>query len=220
MFCSLVSDLSTNILFKNVPEAKINSYFPQTSYSLKEFSDGEIAYSQSNGKPQVAFILEGSARVYTSENEESALLRTLNRSDVFGVANLYDGEPFPSYIVTATNAKILFVDGETFKTFLESNPIAMKNYLTLLSDKIVYLNKKIAVLTAASAENKLALYIYEHMINGEFTPDTSLSELASVLQMGRASLYRAIDELTEKKIIQKQGKKITVLDENKLKNYK
>ena len=96
----------------------------------------------------------------------------------------------------------------------------MKNYLTLLSDKIVYLNKKIAVLTAASAEKKLALYIYEHMINREFTPGTSLSELASVLQMGRASLYRAIDELTEKKIISKQGKKITVLDENTLKNYK
>lgn len=217
MLCSFIPDLETNILFKNVSQTKINQCFPPDSYTLKEFVAGEIAYSQSNGNPQVAYILEGSARVYTGENEESALLRTLNRSDVFGVANLYDGEPFPSYIVTATNAKILFINGEAFKAFLESTPDAMKNYLTLLSDKIVYLNKKIAVLTAANAEKKLALYIYEHMINGEFSPETSLSELASVLQMGRASLYRAIDELTEKKIIQKQGKRITVLDENKLK---
>ena len=100
------------------------------------------------------------------------------------------------------------------------HPHCYENYLKLLSDKIVYLNRKIAVLTAGSAEKKLASYIYEHMIGSEFIPDTSISELANVLQMGRASLYRALDVLTDKNIIHKQGKRITILDENKLKNYK
>ena len=89
--------------------------------------------------------------------------------------------------------------------------------MQFLSRKIIYLNKKLATLTAGSAEKKLAAYISEHQIDGVFTA-TSLSELANILQMGRASLYRAIDSMTENGIIKKSGKQFIISDLIKLKN--
>ena len=89
--------------------------------------------------------------------------------------------------------------------------------MQFLSRKIIYLNKKLATLTAGNAEKKLASYICEHQIDGVFTTD-SLSELANILQMGRASLYRALDSMTENGIIVKKGKTLIISNYTKLKN--
>ncbi len=219
MIYSLIPDLENHPLFKNVAKAHTNQYINSNTASVKEYSPNTIAYSSRNEYMQVAFVISGTAKVYMGDSEESALIRTLNAGDMFGIANLYDeDEPFPSYIITATDAKILFISGEAFKAFIENDSTAMKNYLSLLSKKIVYLNRKLATLTAGSAEKKLASYILENATDNVFSPPSSLSELACILQMGRASLYRAMDNLVDNRLIEKQGKKIIILDNQNLKN--
>jgi DNA-binding IclR family transcriptional regulator len=61
----------------------------------------------------------------------------------------------------------------------------------------MYLNKKITVFTAGSAERKLACFMLDHISGNTFTPPTSMKRLSDMLGIGRASLYRAIDSLTE-----------------------
>ena len=219
MIYSLIPDLEKHPLFKDVPVTHTDKYIDAKTASVKEFPPNTVAYSSQTENMQVAFIISGAARVYMGNSEESALTRTLNAGDMFGIANLYDeDEPFPSYIITATDVKILFIDGKSFRAFIENDSSAMKNYITLLSKKIVYLNRKLATLTAGSAEKKLASYILENSTDNVFCPASSLSELANILQMGRASLYRAIDDLANLRLIEKQGKKIIILDKQKLKN--
>lgn len=218
MLYSLIPFIEDTPLFTGVPKDHTNKFLNEQSISVRAFSQNSLAYSSKCDKPQVAIILEGAARVFTGTESENALLRTLTKGDIFGVANLYDtGNPFPSRIVTAVDSKIIFIDGVAFKKYIENNSIATKNYLAFLSGRIVFLNKKLATLTAGSAEKKLAAYISEHSVDGIFTAG-SLSELAGILQMGRASLYRSIDILTECGLIKKQGKTFTVLELEKLKN--
>ena len=219
MLYSLIPKISENTLFSGVPKDYINKYFTKDSCNLYDLPPNTIAYSSKSSKQSVAIIISGSARVYTDAGSESALIRTLNAGDIFGIANLYDDDVlFPSQIVTATMAQILFIDGLCFKKFIENDPLATKNYIRFISQKIVFLNKKLATLTAGSAEKKLASHICEHNVNGIYTVK-SFSELANILQMGRASLYRGIDTLIENEFIEKQGKTIIINNVEALKKY-
>ena len=219
MINSIISQIEKNPLFLGVPKNHLEKYFNTEKTYVRTFPQNTLAYSSKSSDIQVAILLSGSARVYAGERDEKALLRTLNTGDVFGIANLYDSEePFPTQIITATYARILFIDGADFKEYIETDPVATKNYIRFLSKKIVYLNKKLTTLTAGSAEKKLATHIYEHQIDGVFSV-TSLSELANVLQMGRASLYRGIDSLAENRLIERSGKTFIILSDANFKKY-
>lgn len=219
MIYSLIPKIEENPLFFGVSKEHTNKYLNESTSRIEKFSADEVAYSSRSNNIEVAFIIDGIARVYAGVSEEKALLRTLHRGDMFGIANLYDSaDPYPTQIITATDSQIIFIDGEAFKAFIENDTRALKNYLGLQSKKIVYLNKKISTFTAGSAEKKLALFIYDNEANGAFVSPYSMSELAEILQMGRASLYRAIDSLIEYGAIEKQGKVILIKDKNKLIN--
>ena len=84
----------------------------------------------------------------------------------------------------------------------------MKNFTSILSEKICYLNKKIVSYTAGSTDQKLAYFIGENSLDGVFCADVSISDIAIMLNMGRASLYRAFHKLSEDGYIQKDGRKI------------
>ena len=97
------------------------------------------------------------------------------------------------------------------KQLLEEDHAFLYQYLGFLSGRIRYLNRKIGYLTAGSAERRLALYLASL---GEKTVRLaeSISALSELLDVGRASLYRAFDKLTDDGFIAKDGRTIHLLD--------
>ena len=73
------------------------------------------------------------------------------------------------------------------------------------------MNLKIGYLTAGSAERRLALYLYS-LGKREFRLTDSISALSELLDIGRASLYRAFDRLREDGFLQKDGRNLCLLD--------
>ena len=102
---------------------------------------------------------------------------------------------------------------------LESNSLLMKNYLEFLSQKIVYLNKKISSYTAKSTESKVAYFLCENEVDDVVSTDMSFSDIAVMLDIGRASLYRALDKFESENLTKRDGKIITIQNKEKLKNY-
>jgi len=81
----------------------------------------------------------------------------------------------------------------------------------LLSDKIRFLNRKIAFFTSGSTEKKLAGYILSLPIeNNTVKLDMNMSKLASSLDIGRASLYRAFESLEENCFITRENNLIKI----------
>ena len=218
----MLTKIKDHPIFSGVSEQHIKKYFCEKNLSVQTFSAGETAYSSVEKKLKVAIILDGTARVYSkaSNDGENALLRTLRVGDMFGIANLYaEDNPFPSKIIASGDVKILFMDGDIFKEFIETDPTALKNYLSMQSRKIVYLNKKISTFTAGSAEKKLIMFMLDHLDGDVFTAPCSMTELSNMLGIGRASLYRAIDSLTECGVLtSKQNKNTFTVDLDKIKN--
>ena len=209
-------DIERLPFFKCASKDTVNKYLNENTINVRSFSTGETIYSPISKSISVGILIDGMAKVRPN-GDEKTLLKTMHVGELFGIANLYAEESsFPSIIVAEKKSKVLFIDGDVFKSFIENDPSALKCYLAFLSKKIVYLNKKIATFTASSAENKLALYLLENGTEDTLHLSVSMSELAKTLGLGRASLYRALDKLLEARLIERDGADIRIIDHENL----
>ena len=178
---------------------------------IREFLNREVILSPKIDHKRIGLVLSGRATVTTPDSGKETLLRFLDPKELFGIANLFSNSPFISIIRAHGTCRILFLSEETVRTLLETDKSFLYRYLEFLSDRIRYLNQKIGYLTAGSAERRLALYLSSFKQNA-FSLSTSITSLSELLDVGRASLYRAFDRLTEDGFIQKDGRNIRLLN--------
>lgn len=208
--------ITQNPIFKNADRETVNRCLNDSTMTVKHFETNELVYSPETDKKSVGLIICGSAAVTSLSGNENVVLKTHRAGNMFGVANLYTDEPPPSIINAAEPTEVLFIDGEAFCSVIENDMNAMRAYLAFLSKKIIYLNKEISTFTAGSAEKKLAFFLCENQQDGRFEPSFSMSHLAEVLGVGRASLYRALDSLEAEGLIKRADKAILIPDKYRL----
>lgn len=176
---------------------------------------GEVPKHAAEG---LCVLLSGRAHILSGDSGRTVILRTLGPVDVFGAARLFcrDAEPF-SRIEALSECRIWSIPAAEVRELIHKNPVFCDNYLTFLSERVRFLNCKIRGFTAGSAERRLALWLAAEEHDDIILP-ASLSALSDMLDIGRASLYRAFDRLTADGLIVKNGREITVLDRDSLLN--
>lgn len=160
----------------------------------------------------VCCVLSGTAAVYSADETHPLLIRYLEPGDIFGVAALYAGATEISRIEAKSDLRLLSVPQPVIHELMTANEAFLTAYLTFLSDRIAFLNGKIACIGAGSAERKLASWLIGHGESDDFDLPVSISDLAKLLDLGRASLYRAFDALSDRGCIVKNGSHITILN--------
>ena len=208
-------------LFHGVSDEALYEILNGERTVLREFPAGEeIPLDLSEGKALV-ILLGGTALAYSKDPERTVILRTIPPGTAFGVSVLFSDEE-PVSTVRAKNAvKALYLPASAVLTLIEENAPFRMNYIGFLSGRIRFLNRRIACYTAGSAERRLALYLSELP---ETEPrvsvlDLSLTDLSELLDIGRASLYRAFGRLSELGLISRSDRRITVLDRSALLRY-
>ncbi len=167
----------------------------------------------------IGIILGGSALVLSSDSERHVLLRRLMPGDIFGVSSVFSKDcSFVSKIIAKNNCSVAFIPDTVMSELLENDSTVMYNYINFLSDRIRFLNKKIRFFTSGSAERRLALYL-DSFKSDKIKLEESMSALADMLDIGRASLYRAFDRLAEDGFIIRQKDVITLTDPPKMVHY-
>ena len=98
-------------------------------------------------------------------------------------------------------------------TLIKENYLVSLNIIRFMCQRITFLNEKIATFSGDNVEQKLARLLLSDSIN------TGLDEFkfnkkraAETINAGRASLYRALDTLSEKGLILLNNKTIKILD--------
>lgn len=212
--------LANNSIFKHSSPENIELFLNDDTVHVKKFRSGETIFSPECKEKYVGIISSGSAIVATSASPENTLLKVIKENEMFGIANLYsDNENFPSIITAKGDTTVILICENAFKRLLENDKKLLTAYLSLLSNKIVYLNKKISTLTAGSTEKKLCVFLAENEHDGVFDSNVSMSSLSEMLNIGRASLYRALDALSDNGLIIRTGKKIIIPDKYALLQY-
>ncbi len=216
----VIPEISDNIIFKNADKDKVSQFLCDNRISLVHYKAGEVIFEPNDKNVRIGIVVDGSVEITSPSSSHKVLMKTSGRGAMFGVANLYAyTEGFPTRISARNDTEMLFIDADTFRAMIESDADIMSGFLQFLCRKVMYLNKKIESYTAGNTEKKLAYFIYENVVNGEIRCDMSISDMAVMLDMGRASLYRAFESLEQHGIILRDGKRITVTDIDKLKKF-
>ena len=186
-----------------------------------EYEKNDVVYDKTNFSRSLGIVLEGRLRV-TKENADKRpiVMSTLQRGAMFGAAALFNSEPeYATKITAIEHSRVLFLPQRLIKRMIEREPEIAENYIRYLSERILFLNRKIYFLTAGTAEQRLAGFLLDNLAVGEFSEmPMPMHRLADALNMSRASLYRAFDELTASGAVSKQGKLVCINNAELLKN--
>ncbi len=169
----------------------------------------------------LVLITKGAASVSkVNLDGRRTVINTLSAGDFFGMATLfYEREEYPSVITAENSCRMIIFPKELVEEIFDSYPKFAKSYVTLLSEKIHFLNRKLELFAEGEAEEKLLRYFSaEAKGEREFELPCSISRLAESLGVGRASVYRAMESLSKKGILEKNGKRIVILKPEKLLN--
>ena len=194
-------------LLLGIPREQVCRILDQHGDGILNYSNGETLENDA----RIGFLLSGRAIVQTTDESRRVLLRKLAAGDAFGVAGMFSKTPQVSNIVADRSCKCLFFSEQAVAELLEISDAFRKNYVAFLSDRIRFLNRKITYLTAGCAERRLALYLLS-IGSGEVELKESISSLSELLNLGRASIYRAFDKLCQDGYLQKNGRKLTILN--------
>ena len=179
------------------------------------FQPGEEIYSAQRFRSAIAILLSGSAQV---RGHSGVLMNLLGPGDCFGVAALF--HPVEEYVTTVsarTAVSMVFITDKELMDLFRRCPQCAVNYISFLSRRICFLNRRIESFTAPSALAGLGLWLLEQEHEGEVKVLQGYTRLAQLLNIGRASLYRSLDLLVERGAITRQERTICILDREKLK---
>ncbi len=162
----------------------------------------------------LGIIAEGHATIKRHNDMGNVItIRTISDGDIFGAASVFGSwKDGMSSIISDTACKVLYITEEKFCEILNIYPKIALNYIAYLSDRIRFLNRKLDAFTAKSTEERL----YEFLLSqsdgdGKVVLNFGMAELARRLQVGRTSIYRDIESLESKKLINRDGHNFKIL---------
>jgi len=205
--------------------SSVDTFVSDAGVYLKEYTSGDVIVDAQSYQPAVAVVIRGKVNVFGRSDGKELLLKSSTKGDVFGLAGLFCDEAEYSSRVIASSKKtiVLFIDQSVIEREINSNPSFSFAYIRLLSEKIRYLNSKIGHYTAESVEKRLCSYLSEHACfdcgQGLYVCSLNYQKVSKLLDISRASIYRARESLEKRGLIQIVDRAIVIKDPDALKKY-
>ncbi len=214
-----LSLLRSCFLFADVTENELNAFLSEGLCFTGAFSKGETVFTAGEKERMLGVLLSGKASAFCTDGGKGSI-KTFFAGDLFGAAGAFcksGNEPF-SKILAITSCQVFFVTREGIEKLLFSNPGRALAYISFLSDRVAFLNRRISTFTGGDALARVARYLLDTADENMVCKNINFSSLAKSLDISRASLYRAKNELTEIKAISADKKDVTILNPDALKN--
>ncbi|MBE6610356.1 MAG: Crp/Fnr family transcriptional regulator [Ruminococcaceae bacterium] len=210
MKTSAITEILKSIpIFSSLSENDINGIM--ISSEAKTYKCGDEVKSEGC----ITVILSGNAAVKKEVGGKAIIMRMMDAGGIFGVASLFsEEEEGVSFLEASKKTDVLFIPKTLILQLVRSNGDFAETYIRFLTSRIKFLNLRIKAYTSGSTEAKLAFHLLmlDEDGNGRVDIGVSLIKLAEMLDIGRASLYRAMDALCEKDIISRDGHSVLIKD--------
>ena len=132
-------------------------------------------------------------------------IETLKAPQLLAPAFVFASENrFPVNIEAKEKCEILIINKNVFLEFLHRHPTVMRNFLQLVSDRTLFLSKKLNAFALQSLKSRILNYLRMHgtILNQQ--------EVAQILGVARPSLARALSELASEGCIRIEEKEMRI----------
>ena len=210
-------------LFNGIGKNDIKKCMDEAVITTEIFKKGDIIYSPKTFTKRLGIIVSGECFINRINIDNTRVpIKRIARLDPFGITAVFSKEDeFPTEIVATKECTVAFIDEKSLLMMIGFSPRIALNVITLLTDRIAFLNKRVAELSSGDCENKLSRYLYDqYKKSGACELNFNCKKTAELLNIGRASLYRSIKKLVDTGLIEYENGMITIKDPNGLKGNK
>ncbi|GAJ00256.1 unnamed protein product, partial [marine sediment metagenome] len=213
----LSDNLKRCILFKDVKYEDLSNFLNMSKYTIKKYPKGNMVVIEGNKCEELGILLEGLLEAQTLYPSGKLLTFVqLKPVETFGEAILFSKmNKFPATIGAIKDSKIMFIKKENLISCLTNCHKFMENFLELLSNKLLILNKKVKMLSLENIRKKIENFLMEeYKKQGSNIIEVSLSrkEMAEHMGIQRPSLSRELIKMREEGIIEFDKKVIIIND--------
>jgi CRP-like cAMP-binding protein len=208
---------SISVLFNNYSPAEISILVDSLKISRRQYVRDEFIAFEEDECATLGVIAHGSIhvqRIYPSG--KSITIDTLQAGSSFGEALIFaDDGRYPATLIANEETDVYYLSKEDVIRLCAQSPQFLSNFLKMLSNRVLMLNKKIKGLSFNTVRQKVANYILEEFIHQKTLTLHSVyarHELADALGIPRPSLSRELISLKAAGLIDFNRKEIQILD--------
>ena len=174
----------------------------------KNYLKNEIIFNENDSCDSLGIILEGNVIIssFTYDGKE-IVFNKLSKNDMFGQSLLFSSSPkYKGSIISLNNSSIGYINKKDLIELLK-NEENLLSYLSLLSDSVLLSKEKSRTLSFENVKDRL---LYHLSIYNKIEYKT-ITSLAKELCVTREALSRTLKKLSTSKIINIEGKCITLI---------
>lgn len=187
---------------------------------LCEFDNGEIIMEAGDKLDHYYFFLEGKLKIFQRQrNGRNLLIEFYTKFDTLGDVELMQELDVTCTVSSMSKSYLFRIDAEKMKRFASNHPPFLHYMINSLSAKLRNADQNYAYNLLNPVRDRLASYILWHQLEGEdrVILSDSLIDISEYIGTTYRQLNRAINQLEEEGLIRKEGKKIRIINELKLK---
>lgn len=203
---NLINDLKCSNLFNNLSTLDIEQVLSKIKYKKIDLVKNEYVFDTFSTSNYVGLVLCGNINIEKLLPSGKLIsMYSKKKGDIFGeVAAFSDIDHYPCNVISTTKSSLILFNKNEFFELISLNQTILQNFLTLISNKALDLNKRIGTLSFSSAREKLTQsLLYDFKLNEDLVIKLPFSKQhwANTLNISRASLYRELNTLCEELVI-------------------
>lgn len=186
--------------------------YPDES-GVNTFVSGEVLQPFQPESAKLGIILDGQAAAFTPDQK---LVRKFQAPHLFGLSALFSQAPsYPTQIIASESGHVFWIKNSAVLRLLANSPEFLQRYLSITSEKLIFLNDHIHLLLYETARERMEAFLIRlWQIHGNPCPiHYTRKEWAQYLGISRASLYRELDYMQQTGWIIVEKKQITLTQE-------
>jgi CRP-like cAMP-binding protein len=211
-------------LFKDMGQSK-RDFIADKSHFI-DLKKGDFLVHKGDSCTGFYITVHGNIKIsFISMEGKEHVVRIVGPGQSFSEAMMFLDKPSPTTVQTITAAKVLFVPKSVIFQCIIDDANCMNGMFASLSRRILLLASELESLTLDSSQQRVIGYLLQnlHPEHAKFSKSAielpaNKSTIALHLNLAPETLSRVLHQLSEKGLIQVEGKVIRILDIEKLRN--
>ena len=215
-------------LFQGMENNEINTLLNCLTPKIYNFNKNELVVNAGETIDRFGLVLEGEV-IIAKENADGnrIIMSSIKKGGMFGEMFVFSSRKvWPVTVIAQSSCKILFLTNSDIITRCGNNcswhVSLLQNFIRVISDKSILLNKKVEYLSIKSIRGKICSYLLDQYKNAKsniITLPLKRNELADFLNVSRPSLSREMCEMRDEGLIDFHLSTFKIKDIETLKSF-
>ena len=197
-------------LFKGAARDVVDRLLLDAAHKLTSYQAGELIARRNSPCRSLLLLCEGEVVTFMSNSDgKEVIIDRIQAPEVLAPAFIYGSQNyFPVSVRAKSVCRIWAISKDRFFDLLQEDAVLLQNFLRMISDRSLFLSRKVQEFALESLSSRLVSYLRQHK------SIQNLQEVAFILGVARPSLSRAVSALVANGVLNKVGAKYILANED------